>query len=150
MTTAGAVGADPAAPPVLTQASDGLGSLTSDEFTEIILTELGNQDPLEPNDTTALLEQISMIRSIESDTELNDTLSGLIDRSDFTGAAALIGQQVTTTEGGTPREVVSVTQNDDGVGVSLDDGAFVPLSSILSVFGANAPAQGVAVSEGAS
>lgn len=136
MTTAGTVGADPAAPPVLTQATDGLGSLSSDEFTEIILAELANQDPLEPNDTTALLEQISMIRSIESDTELNDTLSGLIDRSDFTGAAALIGQQVTTTEGATPREVVSVTQNDDGVGVSLDDGSFVPLGSILSVFGA--------------
>ncbi|MEO1718234.1 MAG: flagellar hook capping FlgD N-terminal domain-containing protein [Planctomycetota bacterium] len=136
MTTAGVVSADSAADPVLTQATDGLGSLNSDEFTQIILAELANQDPLEPNDTTALLEQISMIRSIESDTELNDTLSGLIDRSDFTGAAALIGQDVTTTNAATPREVVSVTQNEDGVGVTLDDGSFVPLSDVVSVFGA--------------
>ena len=42
----------------------GFGALDSDEFTKLILTELGNQDPLEPNDTKALLEQLSIIRSI--------------------------------------------------------------------------------------
>ncbi|MEL6497482.1 MAG: flagellar hook capping FlgD N-terminal domain-containing protein [Planctomycetota bacterium] len=136
MTAEGVVGTDAVADPVLTPATDGLGSLSSDEFTQIILAELANQDPLEPNDTTALLEQISMIRSIESDTELNDTLAGLIDRSDFTGAAALIGSQVTTSANATtPREVISVTQDDDGVSVTLDDGSFVPLSDVASVFG---------------
>ena len=57
----------------------GFGALDSDEFTKLILTELGNQDPLEPNDTKALLEQLSIIRSIESDTKLNDTLKEMTD-----------------------------------------------------------------------
>ena len=134
MSTFGVVGADPA----ITQAEQGFGALDSDEFTQIILTELANQDPLEPNDTGALLEQLSTIRSIESDTQLNETLSSLVDRSDFTAAASLIGSQVTTTDDGiTLREVVSVTQNRDGVSVTLNDGAFIPMSSITSVFGPN-------------
>ncbi len=141
MTTAGALGANTGLDPAITQAEKGFGALDSDEFTKIILTELANQDPLEPNDTGALLEQLSTIRSIESDTQLNETLGSLVDRSDFSAAASLIGSQVTTTDNGlTLREVVSVTQNGDGISVTLDDGSFVPMSSIVSVFGPNAAA----------
>ncbi len=139
MTTAGAIGANAGLDPAITQDERGFGALDSDEFTQIILTELSNQDPLEPNDTSALLEQLSTIRSIESDTQLNDTLGSLVDRSDFSAAASLIGSRVTTTDNPlTPREVVSVTQSDDGISVTLDDGSFVPMSSVDSVFGPNA------------
>lgn len=114
----------------------GFGALDSDEFTKLILTELGNQDPLEPNDTGALLEQLSTIRSIESDTRLNDTLADMVERSDFMAAASLIGQKVTTTDSAlTPLKVMSVIQGDDGVSVSLENGTFAPVSSITSVLG---------------
>ena len=42
------------------------GALGSEEFLKIILTELTSQDPLSPNDTSALLDQISTIRSIKT------------------------------------------------------------------------------------
>ncbi len=114
----------------------GFGTLDSDQFTQLILTELGNQDPLEPNDTGALLEQLSTIRSIESDTKLNDTLASMVERTDFMGAAGLIGQKITTADNPlTPLTVTSVLQNDDGVSVSLEDGSFVPITSITTVFG---------------
>ncbi|MEM8756173.1 MAG: flagellar hook capping FlgD N-terminal domain-containing protein [Planctomycetota bacterium] len=130
-TTAGALSTDALAP-----VDRGFGSLDSDEFTRIILTELGNQDPLEPSDTSALLEQLSTIRSIESDTELNETLAQLADRSDFTAAAGLIGMNVTTSgDGSTQRTVASVGQNGDGVSVTLDNGSIVPLTSVTGVFG---------------
>lgn len=113
----------------------GFGALDSDEFTKLILTELGNQDPLEPNDTGALLEQLSTIRSIESDTKLNSTLASIADRSDFMGAAGLIGQYVTSQDNLLdPLRVTSVIQNDTGVSVTLEDGSFVPIGSITSVF----------------
>ena len=44
--------------------------LSSEEFIKIIFTELQNQDPFKPNDSSALLEQLNSIRSIESDIEL--------------------------------------------------------------------------------
>ena len=48
-------------------ASSGFGALDSEEFLNIMFTELQNQDPFEPNDSSALLEQLNSIRSIESD-----------------------------------------------------------------------------------
>jgi flagellar basal-body rod modification protein FlgD len=125
----GATGAIPAA-------QRGFGALDADEFTRIILTELSNQDPLEPNDTSALLDQLSTIRSIESDTQLNTTLGRLVDRSDFTAAAGLIGFGVQTSAGGDlTQTVTSVSQTSEGVSVTLDDGTSVPLSSVLRVLG---------------
>jgi len=38
--------------------------LSSDDFLQIIFAELTNQDPLEPQDTGALLEQLNSIRQI--------------------------------------------------------------------------------------
>ncbi|MGP1271913.1 MAG: flagellar hook capping FlgD N-terminal domain-containing protein [Phycisphaerales bacterium] len=120
----------------LASVDKGYSSLDSDQWTRIILEELGNQDPLEPNDTGALLDQLSTIRSLESDTELNETLSRLVDRSEFTTAAGLIGNRVTTVDDGAlAREVVSVSQSADGVTVTLDNGRSVPLSSIATVSG---------------
>jgi len=40
-------------------ATDRFSQLGSDEFLKIIFTELRNQDQLEPNDTTTLIEQLS-------------------------------------------------------------------------------------------
>lgn len=123
----------------------GFGTLDSDSFTKIILTELGNQDPLEPNDTGALLDQLSTIRSIESDTSLNKTLSSLVDRSEFTGAASLIGQRIATTDDPlNPRLVTSITQSSDGIRVGLDDGALVDLRSVGTILGADGSSGGSA------
>ena len=119
----------------------GFSEISSEEFMSMILSELTNQDPLEPNDTKALLEQLSIIRSIESDTKLNDTLKEMTDRTDFMGAAGLIGQYVTSDDNPlSPAKVTSVVQGDEGVSVTLDDGSFVPIGSITGVFAETTPA----------
>jgi hypothetical protein len=52
--------------------------MTSEDFMKIIFTELENQDPLQPNDTSALLDQLGSIRSIESDVKLTEQLQALV------------------------------------------------------------------------
>ena len=52
--------------------SSGFSAMDSEEFVKIIFTELQNQDPFQPNDSSALLEQLNSIRSIESDMALTD------------------------------------------------------------------------------
>ena len=59
--------------------SNGFNALSSEDFIKIIFTELANQDPFQPNDSSALLEQLNSIRSIESDTKLIDKLEDLDD-----------------------------------------------------------------------
>lgn len=57
-------------------------AMSSEEFVEIMFAELSNQDPLQPQDSNALLEQVQSLRAIESDMELQDTMSNLVETNE--------------------------------------------------------------------
>lgn len=117
-------------------AASGLGSMSSADFTKIILKELSAQDPLQPNDTAALLEQIGTIRRIESDTGITDKLSALVGQNEFASAAGLIGTRVSGVSDTFDRVqdvVVSVTKSRDGPVLTLASGerlAFADLDEV--------------------
>ncbi|MDX2146072.1 MAG: flagellar hook capping FlgD N-terminal domain-containing protein [Planctomycetota bacterium] len=111
----------------------GIGELGSDEFLQIILTELGKQDPLQPNDTKALLEQISMVRSIQSDVDLTDRLKSLVGQNEFASASSLIGKRVEGLTRSNERRsdvVVSVGRRDGESVLTLRDGGEIAISRV--------------------
>ena len=77
-----------------TPGANGFANLSSGEFLQIILSELSNQDPLAPNDTAAILEQLSSIRNIETQTQLDDKLSDLVTQNSISTSANFIGKFV--------------------------------------------------------
>jgi len=77
------------------QAGNAYSNLSSGEFLKIILAELSNQDPLAPNDTTAILEQLSSLRNIESQTALEGKLGSLVTQNSISSSSAMIGKYVT-------------------------------------------------------
>lgn len=116
-----------------TPAGDAFSSLSSEEFTKIILTELQNQDPLEPNDTGALLEQLSSIRSIQSDLELQNRLEAMVAQNELAGASGLIGKRVSGLTDSSKRvedEVVSVSRTESGAVLNLKSGARMPMGNL--------------------
>ncbi|MFI4862148.1 MAG: flagellar hook assembly protein FlgD [Phycisphaerales bacterium JB063] len=68
--------------------------LESGEFLEIILSELTNQDPLAPNDTGAILEQLSSLRNIESQASLETKFEALVTQNAISTSANMIGKHV--------------------------------------------------------
>lgn len=80
--------------PNTTPGANGFSDLSSGEFLEIILSELSNQDPLAPNDTAAILEQLSSIRNIETQTQLDDRLNDLVTQNSISTSANMIGKFV--------------------------------------------------------
>ncbi len=128
METIGAIGAA-----VPATANDRFGELSSQQFVKIIFTELANQDPLEPNDTGALLDQLSTLRSIQSDMDLSEKLQTLVTQNELMSAASMIGKFITgTTQKGEPVEdfVFSVLRTKAGPVLNLDSGKQVPLANI--------------------
>lgn len=81
--------------PNTTPGANGFAELDSNEFMQIILSELANQDPLAPNDTAAILEQLSSIRNIESQVALEDKLDALVTQNAISTSANMIGKYVT-------------------------------------------------------
>ncbi|MBX2852201.1 MAG: hypothetical protein KTR15_10685 [Phycisphaeraceae bacterium] len=80
--------------PNTTPGANGFADLSSGEFLQIILSELSNQDPLAPNDTAAILEQLSSIRNIETQTQLDDKLNELVTQNAISTSANMIGKFV--------------------------------------------------------
>ncbi len=72
-----------------------LEDLDIDEFLKLMITELTNQDPLNPMDNAQLVEQIGQIRSISATTKLSDTLDTVLTGQSLSTASSLIGKRVT-------------------------------------------------------
>jgi flagellar basal-body rod modification protein FlgD len=77
----------------------GFAGLTSESFLKLLITELQNQDPLEPMGNEELLNQLSMMRNLQSSIELSSTLKGLTGSQELSTAASFIGQSVTGLNG---------------------------------------------------
>lgn len=110
--------------------------LGSEEFMKIILTELSRQDPLKPNDTGALLEQLSTLRSIQSDSDVQKSMKNLVGQNEFAAAAGLIGQGVSGISEELKRVsgvVSTVSRTDAGPVLTLASGERVPLSRVDTV-----------------
>jgi flagellar basal-body rod modification protein FlgD len=74
--------------------------LDINQFLQLMITELTNQDPLNPMDNTQLVEQLGHIREIAATNQLTDTLTNLQVGQSLTTASNLLGKRVTalTTE----------------------------------------------------
>lgn len=113
--------------------ASGFSSLGSEQFMGIILKELSNQDPLQPSETKDLLEQLSTIRSIQSNADLIGKLDSLVGDNQWAAAGTLIGRDVSgLNDAGTrvTARVVGVARGSDGPVLSLEGGHRLRMSRI--------------------
>ena len=79
------------------RAVTGNQSLGKDAFLQLLVTQLKNQNPLDPQDNTAFVAQLAQFSSLEGITTLNDTvtsLSGGLQSSQALQASSLVGRSV--------------------------------------------------------
>ncbi|MCC6228148.1 MAG: hypothetical protein IT432_02860 [Phycisphaerales bacterium] len=116
-----------------TSGVNSFSGMSSDDFMKIVLSELSKQDPLKPNDTSALIQQISQIRSIQSDIDLSSTLKSLVKDDQFSTAAGLIGANISGLTESNQRVtgiVTTVSRTDNGAVLTLFTGERVPMSKV--------------------
>ena len=113
--------------------SNRFNELSSEDFLQIIFPELQQQDPFEPNDSSALLEQLNSIRAIESDIDLTKNLESIVFQNKLASAGNLIGK---TVEGVMPTgdrvvgNVFAVIRQGDDVSLRLDSGWELPADNV--------------------
>lgn len=114
----------------------GFDAMSTDEFVKIIFTELSNQDPFKPNDSSALLEQLSTIRSIESDLNMMDRLEAIVKENQLAAGSSMIGRFVgglTADHDRVAGVVTAVIREGDNVSLELDNGYVIPLANVESI-----------------
>ena len=71
--------------------------VNQNQFIELFVAQLNNQDPLAPLDTNQMLTQLSQISSVESLNSIDDRIEGLtssLQQSQMFEAADLLGKEV--------------------------------------------------------
>jgi flagellar basal-body rod modification protein FlgD len=91
----------------------GLNTLTSADFMKLMITQLSNQDPLNPTDSNQMLGQISQISTLQSNTQMTQSLSSLTLQQSIAAGGNLVGKTVT----GVDTDGVNVTGVVNGVKV---------------------------------
>jgi flagellar basal-body rod modification protein FlgD len=76
-------------------ANTPLRGLNMDHFLTLMITELQNQDPLNPMDNAEILQQISQIREIEATSRLQETLESVLLGQNLSNASSLLDKRVT-------------------------------------------------------
>jgi flagellar basal-body rod modification protein FlgD len=78
-----------------TKKINDLKDLDINHFLQLMISELTNQDPLNPMDNTQLVQQLGSIREIAATDKLSTALSSLQAEQSLTTASGLIGKEVT-------------------------------------------------------
>ena len=85
---------------VLDRINNGKNSVASntETFLKLLTTQLKNQDPLSPTDTTQMTQQNTQMTGVEQQLDTNDLLAALVGMNTGTGLSegvSMIGKQVT-------------------------------------------------------
>lgn len=122
-------------------------ALNTNEFMQIMITELTNQDPFEPMSNQELMNQIATIQQIQSSQDMSGSFSSLMDRFDdmivrdeSSSASRLIGQLVSGTDTSgqfAMGKVVAVNLDKDQVFLELDTGQKISMQNMQRLGGSN-------------
>jgi flagellar basal-body rod modification protein FlgD len=128
-----------------TAAGNAFSALDSEQFVKIMFTELQQQDPLQPSSSKDLLQQLSSLRSIQSDMDLSERLKALVLQNQMSAASGLIGRRVSGLDAQQRRiegEVVSISRTRDGAVLNLRGGGRIDMDSMDQVLAAAAATEG--------
>jgi flagellar basal-body rod modification protein FlgD len=117
-------------------------SLKAQDFIKMMVTQLQNQDPLEPAKNDQLLAQMSQIGQLQSSTQLQDSLKGLVIQNQIGAAGNLIGKSVQGLDdqnADVHGVVNSVRVQQDSVYLELDTGKTLSLGRVTNIAAAPAP-----------
>ena len=118
----------------MSQAMSSSNSFVSQNtFLTLLITQLKNQDPMNPQDSSQFVAQLASFSSLEQMTQLNKSINTVLESS----VTNLIGKTVTVADpnnnsGFSTGVVAGITYYKDGPAVSVNGYDF-PLKAIQSV-----------------
>jgi flagellar basal-body rod modification protein FlgD len=72
----------------------GLNNIDINQFLQMMITELQNQDPLNPMQNSEIMQELGEMQQISASNELTTTLNGIALGQSLSNATTLIGKQI--------------------------------------------------------
>ena len=130
----------PSSLPTTTSAASAANpyNLQPSDFIQMMVTQLQDQDPLDPTSSQDLMSQMADIGQLESSSEMQTTMTSLTLQTQIGSAAALIGKSVTGIDGANNTvtgNVTAVQVAGGNVALTLDSGDSLTLTNVASING---------------
>lgn len=121
----------------LGNSTNSLAGISQTEFLQLLLTQLQNQNPLDPMSDTDFATQLAELSEVGSLDSVNTSVSDLLQVQQLSSGESLIGSKVsytTSSSSGTFQGAVSgLTVQSDGTVDLTVNGNNVPISQVNSV-----------------
>ncbi|MFT3732419.1 MAG: flagellar hook assembly protein FlgD [Hyphomicrobium sp.] len=115
-----------------TTSSQSSPTLDYNDFLQLMIAQLQNQDPLNPTDSSEFMSQIAEFSNVEQGINTNSKLDQLLVNSNISQASTMIGLTITGTDG-TEGTIQSVRIDSSGSTAILTDGQEVPITAGVSI-----------------
>ena len=105
-----------------------------------MVTELQNQDPLDPTDSSQMLSQMSEIGQLQSSDTLQTSLTSMVQQNQVAAAGAMIGKLVQGTDANANQQtgiVAAVQVSSTGVNLTSTPAQLLPMNNVTAI--TNAP-----------
>jgi flagellar basal-body rod modification protein FlgD len=108
-------------------------ALNYDSFLRLLVTQMQNQDPTAPMDSTQYLSQLASFAAVEQGVATNNKLDQLMTAIALSQADALIGRRVTSADGAKSGIVKSIAITDGGTVAVLESGQRIVMGSGVTI-----------------
>jgi flagellar basal-body rod modification protein FlgD len=114
---------------------DGNNGLGQDAFFKLLITQLQNQDPLNPMEDRQFISQMAEFSSLEKTEKLYSLLENKLSSNQVIDNSNLIGKEITANVEGVELKgiVEAVKSSDDKVLAVLDTGSEIEINNINQV-----------------
>jgi flagellar basal-body rod modification protein FlgD len=102
-------------------------------FLKLLVTEMRNQDPTKPMDSTEYVAQLANFSNVEQSVQTNKKLEQILQGTTISQAGSLIGHTLTSADGAVSGLISQIRIYDDGLTAVLADGREVPVTSGVSI-----------------
>lgn len=99
----------------MSQLSSVTASLAQDQFLQLLVSQLQNQDPLDPVSDKEFISQLSQLSQLQGIQDLNANFGEMLKLQQLTNGSSLIGKTIdyTGTGGATSGKATALTVNGD-------------------------------------
>ena len=111
-------------------------NLSPSDFVQFLITEMQDQDPMNPTSSDTMLQEMSEIGQLQSSNSLQSTLASLTLQTQIGSAGNLIGKSVTGTDDNqnpVSGTVNSVKVQNNTVYLQLDSGGSLQLGNVSNI-----------------
>lgn len=111
----------------------GMAALGSETFLQLLVTQMKNQDPTAPMESTDMLAQLAQFSQVEAQGTTNGKLDSLLTSSALSQAERFVGRTLTSADAEKTGVVSSVRVFSDGLIARLEDGRDVLIEPGITV-----------------